>query len=107
MTLDTRIYIEGKIDYREVFVKCDQLIGAHEGIRFTDEPVPLWEDGERKRGPEDGMWFIWNEMGQGLCALLDIEPNDLEKKSQRARVLCAQPEPIGIDGRRNCIGICC
>src|SRR5262249_37828790 len=31
-----------------------------------------WEDGERKRGPEGGDWTIWNEPGQGLCALLDI-----------------------------------
>lgn len=72
MTLDTRIFIQGEISYRDVFVKCNQLIGAHEGIKFTDEPVPHWENGERKRGPEDGEWFIWNEPGQGLCALLDI-----------------------------------
>jgi len=38
MTLDTRIYVHDPIDYREVFAKCDQLIGAHEGIKFTDEP---------------------------------------------------------------------
>lgn len=72
MTLDTRVYIADRIDYREVFVKCNQLIEAHEGIKFTDEPVSEWEDGERKRGPEDGEWLIWNEPGQGLCALLDV-----------------------------------
>ena len=72
MTLDTRIYLHDRADYREVFVKCNQLIGAHEGIRFTDEPVSDWKDGKRLRGPEDGEWTIWNAPGQGLCALLDL-----------------------------------
>ena len=35
MTLDTRIYAPGA-DYRQVFIKVNQLIGAHEGIRFKD-----------------------------------------------------------------------
>ncbi len=61
MTLDTRVYIQGRIDYREVFVKCNQLIGAHEGIKFEDKPGN-----------------IWNVPGQGLCALLDIYHGDGE-----------------------------
>jgi hypothetical protein len=72
MTLDTRVYVHDRIDYREVFVKCNQLIGAHEGIEFTDEPIPDYENGERVPGPEGGNWFIWNKPGQGLCALLDV-----------------------------------
>ena len=72
MTLDTRIYVLDRIDYREVFVKCNQLIGAHEGIEFTDEPIPDYKAGECLPGPEGGDWFIWNKPGQGLCALLDI-----------------------------------
>ena len=59
MTLNTRIYVHGRVDCREVFIKCNQLIGAHEGIAFKDEP---------------GM--IWNEPGQGLCALLDVTHGD-------------------------------
>lgn len=55
MTLDTRVYVHDQIDYREVWLKCNQLIGAHEGIEFKDEPGN-----------------IWNRPGQGLCALLDI-----------------------------------
>lgn len=27
MTLDTRIYVHDEIGYREVFVKCNQLLG--------------------------------------------------------------------------------
>lgn len=59
MTLDTRVYMHGPVDYREVFVKCNQLIGAHEGIKVTDE---------------NGS--IWNHPGQGLCALLDVYYGD-------------------------------
>ena len=60
MTLDTRVYICGRIDHRELFTKCNQLIGAHEGIAFTDKEV---ESGERR---------LYNHPGQGLCALLDV-----------------------------------
>jgi hypothetical protein len=55
MTLDTSVFVTSKLDYRLAWVKCNQLIGAHEGITFTDE---------------DG--YIWNKAGQGLCALLGM-----------------------------------
>lgn len=103
MTLDTRIYIHGPVDYREVFVKCNQLIGAHEGIRFTDEPVADWQDGERKPGPEDGPWTIWNEPGQGLCALLDMsyrKAAPLRRPGDHSRY-CDGPED-GCDGTGAC-----
>lgn len=72
MTLDTRIYVHDPVDYREVWLKCNQLIGADERTKFTDEPDPVWEKGERKGGDKNGEWWIWNKPGQGLCALLDI-----------------------------------
>lgn len=56
MTLNTRIYVLDPVDYREVFLKCNQLIGSHEGIKWTDK---------------DGS--VWNHLGQGLCALLDVD----------------------------------
>ena len=59
MTLNTRIYVHGPIDYREVFAKCDQLIGANGGTRFRDEPG-----------------VISNEPDQGLCAWLDVHHGD-------------------------------
>lgn len=71
MPLDTRIYVHGPVDYRQAFVKCNQLTGADEGVRFTDEPVPPQPGRERKRR-EDGEWTIWTARGRGLCALLDI-----------------------------------
>jgi hypothetical protein len=55
MTLDTKVYILDRADYKEVFVKCNQLIGATEGTRFTDK---------------DGS--ISNAPGQGLCAWLFV-----------------------------------
>jgi len=56
MTLDTRVYVLDPIDYRQVFVKCNQLIGATEGTRFED------------RGAS-----IMNLPGQDLCAWLIID----------------------------------
>jgi hypothetical protein len=55
MTLDTRVYVISKVDYRAVWVACNRLIGAHEGIKFTDEGG-----------------YIGNKPGQGLLALLDV-----------------------------------
>jgi hypothetical protein len=62
MTLNTKVFILDRIDCREVFVKCNQLIGAHEGIEFKDEPMG-----------DDGRRSIWNRPGRGLCALLDVD----------------------------------
>lgn len=59
MTLDTRVYLHDRADYREVFIKCNQLIGADEGTAFEDKPGN-----------------IWNKPGQGLCALLDVYHGD-------------------------------
>lgn len=55
MTLSTYIYLQDQVDYREVFVKCNQLIGADEGVRFSEH---------------DG--WIGNRMDQGLCALMHV-----------------------------------
>lgn len=71
MTLDTRVYVLDRIDQREVFLKCNQLIGAHEGIESTDRLDGTWRDGERITEPGNP-WSIGNKIGQGLCALLDI-----------------------------------
>lgn len=71
MTLDTRVYVLDRIDYREVFLKCNQLIGAHEGIESRDEPEKIWREGKPYPDPS-GRWSIWNKPGQGLCALLDV-----------------------------------
>lgn len=63
MTLDTRVFVHDRVDYREAWIKCNQLIGATEGTKFTDEPVA---------SDPAGAWWIWNTPGQGLLALLDI-----------------------------------
>jgi len=65
MTLDTRIYVHGPVDHREAFVKFNQLLGAHEGIRFRDEQDTTYRDGEWVTIP-DGPWTLMNEPDQGL-----------------------------------------
>jgi len=77
MTLDTRVYVHNPVDYREIWLKCNQLIGAHEGIEFKDEPLD--------KGKPDGEQWIWNMPGQGLCALLDV-------KYRKGRALIEQGE---------------
>jgi hypothetical protein len=81
MTLNTRVYIADRIDYREVFAKCDRLIGADEGVKFTDEPGS-----------------IWNNPGQGLCALLDVTHGN-------GSPLRAEPEPCDEYCEPDCDGI--
>lgn len=71
MTLDTSVYVLDQISHRDVFVKCNQLIGATEATRSHNEQLKTWRKGVGK--PEPGNpWHIGNDIGQGLCALLDI-----------------------------------
>lgn len=71
MTLDTRVYVLSEINHKDVWIKCNQLIGATEATRFRDEQVKTWRGGVGT--PEPGnAWNLGNEAGQGLCALLDI-----------------------------------
>lgn len=62
MTLNTRIYVLAPVDHRRLFVECSKLIGAHEGIEWRDEQI----------SSTPGEWWIWNKLGQGLCAALDV-----------------------------------
>jgi hypothetical protein len=71
MTLNTSIYVLGQVDHRRLFVECNKLIGAHEGIRFEDRQDGRWQDGEHIPAP-GSPWSIFNEIDQGLCALLDV-----------------------------------
>ena len=71
MTLDTRVYVLDQVDHRELFAKCGQLIGSHEGIAFTDEQDKTWSKGVGAAEPGNP-WTIGNKVGQGLCALLDV-----------------------------------
>lgn len=69
MTLDTTILVLDRISHRDVFVKCNQLIGATEATEFRNEQV----GSRRKDGPPPGApWSIGNKAAQGLCALLAI-----------------------------------
>lgn len=71
MTLDTRVYVLDEINYKDVWIKCNQLIGATENTRFTDEQRKTWRAGVGEPQPGNA-WRIGNNAGQGLCAWLDI-----------------------------------
>lgn len=88
MTLDTRIYVHDEVDYRILFIRCNQLLGAHEGVRVKDDPV---------RGS------IGNLPGQGLDAWLIVYygkggPRTPEgaHKSYCEPVLDECPAPCGV-----------
>jgi len=55
MTLSTEVYIHAPVDHRALFLRCNQLIGANEATRWTDNGSS-----------------IGNKIDQGLCALLNI-----------------------------------
>jgi hypothetical protein len=71
MTLDTTVYILDEVRHKDVFVKCNQLIGATEATKFSDRQLKTWRKGVGE--PEPGnAWTIGNELSQGLCALLSV-----------------------------------
>ena len=55
MTLDTRIYVHGPVDRRELFVKCNQIIGAHEGVRFREDDDSIRN--EPSQGLDAWLWI--------------------------------------------------
>lgn len=71
MTLTTDVYVLDEIPYKDVFLKCNQLIGATEATRFSDKQLTAWRAGAPVADPGKA-WNIGNEISQGLPALLDI-----------------------------------
>lgn len=69
MTLDTRIFILDKVDHREVFGLCRDLLGATDEHAFTDEQDKTWRKGDAFVESENP-WTIANDPGQGLPAWL-------------------------------------
>lgn len=99
MTLDTRIYVHGKIDYRAVFVKCNQLLGATEQTRCTDEQDTDYRLGKKVTLPGSS-WTIQNEPMQGLPGWLMLHyrpdaplrvPGDHSKYCDGAADECYEP----------------
>jgi hypothetical protein len=71
MTLDTRVYVHGPVDHRELFLRCNQLIGATERTRCEDKQDEEYRDGEWVTVP-GGPHTIMNEPDQGLPGWLMI-----------------------------------
>ena len=69
MTLDTRVFILDKVDHREVFSFCRDLLGATKQHTFADEQDKTWRKGETFVEPTNP-WTIANNPGQGLPAWL-------------------------------------
>src|SRR5512146_1212104 len=81
MTLDTRIYIHGPAEPREVHLFCNRLIGAHENVKMREEP------GEICNAPGQGFkaWLITYHGNGGwlvpegghhrYCEVLEDEPD--------------------------------
>lgn len=71
MTMATDVYVLDEMRPKDLFLKCNQLIGATEYTEFRDQQIKTWRKGVGK--PEPGnAWNIGNAPGQGLCALLDV-----------------------------------
>jgi hypothetical protein len=91
MTLDTRVYVLDRVDYRETFITCAKLIGVTELAmcrgddvdyqpiggtvgprliaRYEDEQDKTWHKGERFVEPGNP-WTMMTVPGQGLAAWL-------------------------------------
>src|SRR4051812_31035857 len=63
MTLDTRVYVQGEVSPQELFHEMRRLLGAGPQHVYTDAPTQYYGEGQ---------WSIYNGIGQGLPALLDI-----------------------------------
>lgn len=64
VTLSTEVYIHDKVDAREVWEYCNELIGATPTVRFTED--------------ESG---FHNGIGQGFSALLSVSRSDGEPEA--------------------------
>jgi hypothetical protein len=87
MTLDTRVYVRGPVDHKALFVKCNQLIGAHEGVKFSDK------DGCISNAPAQGLdaWLIINygsPLRDGTCPRMPHEPDDDDDCWQNHKPAC-------------------
>lgn len=92
MTLDTRVYVLDRIDYRETFTKCAQLLGVTEHHRIEDRQDGTWNAGDRT--VESGNpWTIMTAPGQGLPAWLMLHyrpdaPYRTEEQAAEHRPAC-------------------
>lgn len=72
MTMTSFVYVLDEMRAKDLFLKCNQLIGAGERTKTVREQMKTWRNGERFVEP-GAAWTMYNRAGQGLCALLDLE----------------------------------
>lgn len=104
MTLDTRIYVLGEVDVHELFREgqrllhlADERVGLDcrtpEQQRWRDEPQSEYHEGGRTPD-RAGRRSIFNEIGQGLPAILDItyrEGGPLKATDEECERYCSSP----------------
>lgn len=75
MTLDTRIYVHTPVDVHELFREGQRLLHLcylDEGSEDRTPERQRFRDEESGWGRYVGAWSIFNEIGQGLPAILDV-----------------------------------
>jgi hypothetical protein len=70
MTLDSRVYVHGKINAHDVFRKCQQMLDA-ENAETKDEQDTTYIDGQLVVRPENP-WTLMNKPGQDFNAWLRL-----------------------------------
>jgi len=78
VTLDTRIYVQNAVDPKLAFVKCNQLLGAHEGVRSSDDGHCI------SNRPDQGLaaWLMicyGSPLRDGTCPRMPHDPDDDEE----------------------------
>ncbi|MFD3520488.1 hypothetical protein [Streptomyces sp. NPDC058653] len=96
MTLDTRIFVLGKVEPHEVFRFCRDLLGAADRHAFSDRQDTTWREGESFVEPGNP-WTISNNPGQGLPAWLMLyyrpdEPLRTPEQAAEHDMDCNLPE---------------
>jgi hypothetical protein len=75
VTLDTRIYVQGPVDHKALFLKCNQLLGAHEGVRSSDDGKCISNEPMQ----DLDAWLIihyGDPLRDGTCPRMPHEPDD-------------------------------
>jgi hypothetical protein len=102
VTLDTSVYVQGPVNPLAVFIKCNQLLGAHEGVKCSDELDTIYSSDAKSwlPGPPNGRRTLMNEPSQGLSAWLMLHyraEGPLQKAGEHSKYCdgpdeCSQPD---------------
>lgn len=97
MTLNTTVYVLDPVDPAEVFRFAQTLLTKYDEAHRPPEQM-LWHERDASHYYGDGAMEIYNEMGQGLPAILDVRyrsgrPIVTEGESTECTENCETPDP--------------